>query len=62
MNPAQEAALRRLTEERYDGKFRPEDFAPAFDLPDGWVAGWINSSTATRALYVGCDPDGVISS
>lgn len=30
----------------------PDDFAPVFDLPTGWVAGWANG------VYYGIDPDG----
>lgn len=56
----QEAALRALSE-RYHVPFRAEDFHPAFDLPEGWVAGWIGGPEERR-LYVGCSPDGSISS
>ena len=35
----------------------PEAFSPAFDLPVGYVCGWI-----WTAIYVGVSPDGEISS
>lgn len=60
MNTAQEAALRGLSD-RYHVTFNAADFKPAFDLPDGWVAGWIGG-TEYQALYVGCSPEGGISS
>jgi hypothetical protein len=60
MNAAQEAALRRLSE-NYGVKFRAEWFTPAYDLPPGYVAGWIGGPEVRR-LYVGVDQDGRISS
>lgn len=51
----QEAALRNICQ-RYGVTYDPFSFKPAFDLPDGWVAGWVST------IYVGCSPDGEISS
>lgn len=59
MTDAQTLALRRLSD-RYGVPFDPADFAPAFDLPAGYVAGWIGGQA--RRLYVGCSPDGEVSS
>lgn len=75
MNEKQEAALRNLCE-RYKVPFDENDYAPAFDLPEGWVSGWIGGKyhAALRhedgyrdynfgaTLYVGCNPEGEISS
>jgi hypothetical protein len=57
MTPAQEQALRSLCE-RYGVAFDAEQFKPTFDLPSGYVAGWVGGDK----LYVGCSPDGQISS
>lgn len=60
MNDAQRAALQRLSD-RYDVPFDVHDWEnEPFDLPPGYVAGWIGGSA--HKLYVGCDPDGIISS
>jgi hypothetical protein len=40
----------------YKVAYEPTTFAPAFDLPDGWVAGWIGP------IYVGVSPEGHIHS
>jgi hypothetical protein len=56
MTPAQLDALARL-HEAYRVPFDPEKFTPQFDLPDGYVAGWVGDR-----LYVGCSPEGRISS
>jgi hypothetical protein len=45
---------------RYKVEFDPDHYAPAFDLPDGYVAGWVGGEE--RKLYVGCSPEGEISS
>lgn len=60
MTEAQEKALRSLCE-RYGVTFDKDHYHPTFDLPDGYVAGWIGG-TDSQKLYVGCDPDGRISS
>lgn len=59
MTPEQEAALKDLST-RYNVAFVAEDFWPTFDLPPGYVAGWIGGEE--RKLYVGCSADGRISS
>lgn len=59
MNERQEAALRDLCQ-RYRVPFRAADYMPQFDLPAGYVAGWVGGDIST--IYVGCDPGGVISS
>lgn len=65
MNEAQVLALWRLCR-RYGVPFREDDYHPAFDLPAGYYAGWIggsNHAIAPRAtIYVGCSPEGEISS
>jgi hypothetical protein len=43
---------------RYNVTFDESNFLPAFDLPPGYVAGWIGNDR----IYVGCSPDGDISS
>ncbi|HEY1700736.1 MAG TPA: hypothetical protein VGG75_13570 [Trebonia sp.] len=55
MTPGQEAALRELCA-RYRVEFVATDYWHPFDLPKGYVAGWIGP------IYVGCGPDGRISS
>lgn len=55
LTAAQTAALAALCD-RFRVPFDPTAFAPTFDLPAGYVAGWVGP------IYVGCDPDGVISS
>jgi hypothetical protein len=71
MNAKQEAALRSLCE-RYNVRFVAAHYHPQFDLPPGYVAGWVggiehapkpsgrNSPKVT--IYVGCSPEGEISS
>jgi hypothetical protein len=41
---------------RYNVPFNEENFRHPFDLPTGYVAGQVGP------IYVGCDPDGRISS
>lgn len=57
MNAIQRAALRGLSE-RYNVPFNEAAFVRSFELPDGYVAGWIGKDR----LYVGCSPEGDISS
>jgi hypothetical protein len=57
MTDAQYEALRQLST-RYNVEFHPSDFQPMFDLPAGYVGGWIG----TDKLFVGCSPEGDISS
>lgn len=59
MNEIQRKALQDLSA-RYKVEFREDQFFPAFDLPKGWVAGWVGGDA--RKLYVGCSPTGEISS
>jgi hypothetical protein len=68
MNLKQEKALRNLCR-RYRVPFNPGDYHPQFDLPEGYVAGWIGGmnhsvtyGTGKPTLYVGCSPEGEISS
>ncbi|HET9144028.1 hypothetical protein [Actinophytocola sp.] len=58
-NEAQDTALADLSA-RYGVLYNPADFSPTFGLPAGWVAGWIGGEA--RKLYVGCSPEGQISS
>lgn len=55
MNDVQKDALRALCA-RFHVEFIESDFRPAFDLPEGYLAGWVGS------IYVGCSPEGEISS
>jgi hypothetical protein len=54
--------------QRYGGaEWHPRDFWHPFDLPAGWVAGWVKRTTGRgngpeNAIYVGVSPDGEISS
>lgn len=57
MNEKQRAALKALAE-RYKVPFDETAFGPAFDLPSGYVAGWVGRDK----LYCGCSPEGDISS
>ena len=63
MNDKQRAALRSLCE-RYKSTFDESKFHPQFDLPTGYVAGWVGCSVHGKpgSIYVGCAPDGSISS
>lgn len=56
MTYAQRDAIRSLCE-RYKVTFDATQFAASFDLPSGWVAGWIGD-----AIYIGCSPEGDINS
>lgn len=51
----QEWAIQRLCR-NYNVAYIPSKYIPQFDLPDGWVAGWIGP------IYCGIDPEGHISS
>lgn len=64
MNEAQTKALRDLCE-RYNVPFNPEHYRPDFSLPSDWVAGWVGGFAVQSehpTIYVGCDPEGRISS
>lgn len=41
---------------RYSVAFNPAAYLQPADLPAGWVSGWVGP------IYVGCDPEGRISS
>ena len=51
----QEHAIRDLCR-NYHTEYIPTNYGPAFDLPEGWVIGWIGP------IYCGIDPEGNISS
>ena len=51
----QEQAIQRLCA-NYKVAYIPSNYGPAFDLPKGWVIGWIGP------IYCGIDPEGNISS
>lgn len=40
MTDAQQTALIEICK-RYKVTYRSDDYKPAFDLPDGYVAGWV---------------------
>jgi hypothetical protein len=61
MNEEQRAALQNLCD-RYHVPFNEDDYRPTFDLPEGYVAGWVGGVAGNSALYVGCSPTGEISS
>lgn len=56
MTKEQEQALRDLCA-RFGVPFDAEQFKPAFDLPTGYLAGWVGEH-----IYVGCSEEGRISS
>lgn len=62
MTDAQRTALVNLCE-RYGVPFDPSHFTTgaAWDLPPGYVAGWVGGPDVQK-LYVGCSPEGHISS
>lgn len=55
MTDEQVTALTALCE-RYRVEFSADNFRPSYSLPDGYVAGWVGP------IFVGCSPDGRISS
>jgi hypothetical protein len=58
----QETALYALCE-RYHVPYDPSHYRPTFDLPDGYVAGWVGGPEyMARTIYVGCSPEGEIHS
>jgi hypothetical protein len=73
MTAAQEATLRRLCD-GYKVTFDTADYHPQFDLPTGYVAGWIGGPEHAGAfndagerilggtIYVGVAPNGDASS
>jgi len=67
MNPKQRETLQKLCAS-YKVAFRESDYNLAFDLPKGWVAGWVGGidhsgqGPLKRTLYVGVSPEGEASS
>ena len=70
MTPQQRAALESLCR-RYNVEFSEEDYRPQFDLPKGYIGGWVGGhrwasgprATASRTtIYVGVSPEGEVSS
>lgn len=73
MTQAQREALSNLCA-RYHVAFNESDYTPQFDLPVGYVAGWVGGTlhasrherhgecTGYPTIYVGCDSEGRISS
>jgi hypothetical protein len=60
----QETALYALCE-RYHVPYDPGHYRPAFDLPDGWVAGWLGGTAQQKigpTIYVGVSPEGEVHS
>jgi hypothetical protein len=60
----QEASLSAICE-RYSVEYFPHHYRPSFDLPEGYVAGWVGGSEIQAVhptIYVGCSPEGIISS
>lgn len=60
MTDAQRDTLWRLCG-GYNVPFREDDYTPVFDLPQGWVAGWVGGRDGTngrRTIYVGVSPQG----
>lgn len=61
MNAKQRTALQKLCD-RYNVQFVESDYVVnPFDLPAGWVCGWIGGGSDPK-LFVGCSPEGHISS
>lgn len=60
MNEVQRAALVRICE-RFSVPYDEAHYRPVFDLPSDWVAGWVGGPDHEK-LYIGCDPEGRISS
>jgi hypothetical protein len=61
---AQEAALRAACD-RYRVAFDARHYAGPFDLPPGWLAGWLGGpeiQPATPTIFVGCSPEGGLNS
>ena len=66
LTTAQEQALMRLCE-RYGVAYEEADYLPAFDLPGGYVAGWVGGKLGHQGpngptIYVGVSLDGEVSS
>jgi hypothetical protein len=77
MTDEQREALKSLCG-RYNVEFDENDYVPAWDLPTGWVSGWVggNEHVARRfdeatgeyvplhggTIFVGVSPDGSVNS
>lgn len=74
LSMAQWVALKSLCS-RYDVEFDPEHYKPAYDLPDGYVSGWVGGQRHANpqyakpdepagkpTLYVGVSLEGEVSS
>ncbi len=64
MTREQIAALSALCG-RYNVQFNAADYRHTFDLPEGYVAGWVGGFAIQGehpTIYVGCSAEGVISS
>lgn len=62
MTPQQREVLQKLCA-RYKVEFHHADYTPQFDLPEGYVAGWIGGTgSGHRTIYIGVSPEGEISS
>ena len=60
----QDGALRSICE-RYYVAYSPDHYHHTFDLPDGFVAGWVGGYDIQKehpTIFIGCAPDGRISS
>jgi hypothetical protein len=55
LTAAQHKRLRQACAD-YAAEYDPANYQPTFDLPTGWVAGWVGP------IYVGCSPEGDIHS
>lgn len=43
----------------YRVEFNEDDYLPTFDLPTGWVAGWVGGQNCPKkTIYVGVSPEG----
>lgn len=46
----------RILCERYSVAFDADHYRPTFDLPTGWVSGWVGGEPGT--IFVGVSPEG----
>lgn len=58
MTEAQRTAISDLCA-RFSAEADWTKWLPAFDLPDGWVAGWVGTPGA-GGIYAGVSPEGEI--
>lgn len=74
LTPAQAQALGAICA-RWEVDYDPAHYTPTFDLPQGWVAGWVggphhrnptyavpDEPAGKPTIFIGCDKDGRISS